>query len=309
MINDKCSGFSLLEILVVVGILAIAGVVMGSLFFDKDSQTCFERTVESIHEIEKAILGVTSDRVKGDVRFGGYVQDMGELPELFYVTQGGTAVRVKEDEKISQILEECKYPPQPKGFWTNDPEGTPDREEDDLIVSKTYWYEKLDLFRVGWHGPYLKPPSGGVVVDGWGNPFVFENVQGDFTITSLGADGKQEGEGFDRDIVHTIRKLDYMGSVSGYVSPQSVEGNDPVAVRVYYTPATSDCEKDDDRYKVTDCVGYMETTAKADGYFRFESVPVGTQRLLLVRQENKQQGYKIAVELGTMWLGTLGIMH
>lgn len=309
MINAKCSGFSLLELLAVTAILAFAAVVASPIFFDEAGQTHFERTVESIHEIKKAILGVTSDRVKGEVRFGGYVLDMGKLPELFYVTQGGKVVRVKEDDKISEILKNCKYPPQPKGLWTNDPEETPGRVEDDLIVSKTYWHKKLDLFRVGWHGPYLKPPSGGVVVDGWGNPFVFENVKGDdFTITSLGADGKQEGQGFDRDIVHTVKKPDYTGSVSGYVSPQSVSleecEDDPVTVRVYYTPATPGCEQ------VTDCVGYMETTAKPDGYFRFDSVPVGTQRLLLVAGETDDEiGYKIAVEPGTMWLGTLGLLH
>ena len=294
-------GFSLLEILAVVAIMAMSVTLMAPAIVNKSDQKLTERTIVSMEEIKKAVLGATSDRVKGDVRFAGYVLDMGKLPEFFYVTEEGEVVKVNEDDNISEIINNCKYPPQPRGLWTN----TPKDINDDLIVSKTYWYKSLDLFRVGWHGPYLKPPSGGVVMDGWGNPFVFENDKGDFTITSLGADGKQEGEGFDRDIVYTIKKSDYMASVAGYVSPQSVSlEDDPVTVRVYYTPVTPDCEL------VTDCLGYMETTAKFDGYFRFDSVPVGTQRLLMVAGETTDEiGYKIAVDPGTMWLGTLGVMH
>ena len=343
MIHGKCSsahlltcplshfpgspGFSLLELLAVAAILALAAAVATPIFLDKTDQTRFQRTIETTAEIEKAILGVTSDRVRGDVRFAGYVQDMGELPEFFYVTKKGKIVKVKEDDRISDILKDCKYPPQPKGLWTNDPKGTLNIKDDGLIPSKPYALLGgggflLEFIRVGWRGPYLKPPLSGVLEDGWGNPLVFENVDGDFVVISLGADGEEGGEGFDRDFVHTIRKVDYMGSVSGYVSPQTVSLSSKVKVRIYYAPATFDCELEESGdlpkcYRMTYCVKHMETTSKPDGYFRFDGVPIGTQRVLLVVQmipttaptKAVGRGYKLAVEPGTMWLGTLGPMH
>jgi len=51
-----------------------------------------------------------------------------------------------------------------------------------------------------WDGPYL-PKN--VPLDPWGNPYVYEcpGEHGDFDIISLGADGNQDGEDEDMDIV------------------------------------------------------------------------------------------------------------
>ena len=51
-----------------------------------------------------------------------------------------------------------------------------------------------------WDGPYL-PKN--VPLDPWGNPYVYEcpGGHGDFDIISLGADGNQDGEDEDMDIV------------------------------------------------------------------------------------------------------------
>ena len=285
MINVNSPGYTLLEILAVVAIIATSAAVMAPVFSDKGEQTRLETTLQSMAEIKKAILGTSSDRVRGDVKFAGYVQDMGELPKFI-------------DGQL-------------RCLWTNDPKRTPEDENDDLIPIKRYWYKRLEFVRVGWRGPYLKPPSTGRLLDGWGNPFVFENVSENLAITSLGADNKKGGRGFEQDVILTIRKTDYSGSVSGYVSPQSVyleqSQNHPVAVRIYYTPATPGSEKVRDLH-------YMEKIAHPDGYFHFEGIPIGTQRLLLVAQQTAQQtaqhrGYKITVEPGIMWLGTLGLVH
>lgn len=305
MTNAKCSGFTLLEILAVVVIMGLSVGLMASVLSDKGEQKRLERTLESMEEIKKAILGTTSDRVRGDVRFAGYVPDMGALPGLYDVL--GTPDDPSDD--------------QPKGLWTNDPKGTPENKDDDLILFKPYTYEKVEFIRVGWRSSYITVRFGGVIVDGWANPFIFENNDGDLIVTSRGADKKKGGGGFDEDIVQTIKKRDYMGSVSGYVSPQSVLLENPVHVRIYYTPAVDiDCqpivetkpdsaEKVGQYYVMTDCVDYMQTTAQPDGYFHFDAVPIGSQRLLLVVQERSECGYKLAVEPGTMWLGTLGLLH
>lgn len=52
----------------------------------------------------------------------------------------------------------------------------------------------------GWTGPYLK--SSKVLNDPWGNPVTYkvEDSGRGFTVTSLGADGRADGAGLDRDI-------------------------------------------------------------------------------------------------------------
>lgn len=44
--------------------------------------------------------------------------------------------------------------------------------------------------------------EGGIPLDPWGNPYIYlsPGTQGDFEIVSLGADGKEGGEGYDADI-------------------------------------------------------------------------------------------------------------
>jgi general secretion pathway protein G len=53
----------------------------------------------------------------------------------------------------------------------------------------------------GWKGPYLKKKQG--LVDPWGKPFVyvFPGAHGPYDIVSLGRDGKEGGDGEDRDLV------------------------------------------------------------------------------------------------------------
>ncbi len=55
--------------------------------------------------------------------------------------------------------------------------------------------------RTAWKGPYI---DGKLPMDPWGNPFVYK-VPGEagqpFSITSLGADGREGGEGLNADIV------------------------------------------------------------------------------------------------------------
>ena len=296
MINGRCSGFSLLELLVVVAIMAMSAALMAPAIGVKSDQKLTERTIVSMEEIKKAILGVTCDRVRGDVKFAGYVLDMGFLPGLYDVQ--GTPDDPSDD--------------QPKALWTYDPEGTPDNEDDDLVSYRPYLFEPhgspFEIIRIGWRGPYIKPPANDALEDGWRNPFRFQNINGVFTIISLGADNKEGGEGFDRDITLAIQKSDYTTQVSGYVSPQSAS-NPVTTVRISYAPGAG-CNPvpipgAGEYYLISDCK-YMEKAVEPDGFFLFNSVPVGTQRLLMV---TNTIGYKLALEPGILWLGTLGVMH
>ena len=53
-----------------------------------------------------------------------------------------------------------------------------------------------------WNGPYLKTAES--IVDPWGAPYVYRSPgqHGEFDLYTLGADGKEGGDGADRDIVN-----------------------------------------------------------------------------------------------------------
>lgn len=51
----------------------------------------------------------------------------------------------------------------------------------------------------GWNGPYLK--GGKLPPDPWGRPYRYAVQQGEFHVSSLGADGAPGGSGVNADIV------------------------------------------------------------------------------------------------------------
>ena len=297
MINAKCPGFTLLELIIILFMMGLFITLVSQASSDKVNDKNYERTIQSMQEIKKAILGTHSERVRGDIRFAGYVEDMGDLPKLI----NG----------------------QPRGLWTRDIYNTPDNKEDDLPKRNVYF--KIDETNggkkkggswtkgiyLGWNGPYLKPPAGGILKDGWGNPFIFKRIGNNFIIGSLGADGKQGGTGYDRDIVFTIRENEWLAPVAGYISPYSVYHSreeiadvglrDPngfdltVTAYIYYGPKSGD-----EPQKIT-------CQVDQDGYFYFDKVPIGTERILAITQDNLGKPIpKITVEPGINWLGNMG---
>lgn len=55
-----------------------------------------------------------------------------------------------------------------------------------------------------WGGPYLQ--HGVIPKDAWDNAFLYEKKDGTFIIKSLGADGKEGGEGENEDITNRSMK-------------------------------------------------------------------------------------------------------
>ena len=300
-------GFTLVELLVVVGILILSTALMAPVLVDRNNDTFDEMTRDVMAEIEEAIIGRPCERVRGDLVLGGYVGDMGRLPDLIdengqIVTKGG----------------------QPRGLWSRNIRGTADNSFDDLPEQKGYSPGHF-YFVLGWRGPYLGMPTGGVLRDGWNTPLIFEyeSGSGDLLITSLGADERPGGAGYAADIVHTIRANDYLASVAGYIPPYVVyhgtaleEGNtdidlireDPVemrrsgddedpldpddlvddeysqgmrrrfppgepegavTVRIYYAPRSGGSPNDELLLATSDHLDFHEVDVEADGYFAF----------------------------------------
>ena len=291
------TGFTLLEILAVVTIIGLSVTLMASVFAGNADQVCMERTLESMKEIKKAILGSHSQRIRGNIRFAGYVPNMGALPELV-------------DENGDEVTEGG----QPKGLWTSDINND---QINELPLYKSYKWggeygstlssPEHHIF-VGWRGPYLRPPAGGVLKDAWTNPFIFEKDGKNFVIKSLGADGSKGGTGYDRDIVIIIKDKDYLARVAGYIRPFArLYSNDSATVSIRYQPPEHGCPSG----KMLDCIlGQVMSVqvvqdGQDDGYFHFDDIPVGAERMLTV-SHSQFDIYKIDIEPGINWLGNMG---
>lgn len=313
--RNKCSGFTLVELVVVMALMAVAVFTTAQIFAGKDVEGRFGRTVEKMQEIKKAILGGGSNQLLGEMRFAGYVSDMGELPALWDIPYKGYT---------------CK---QPKGLWTPDL----DNDGDDDLVRWTTFVDKNHesnflgqaddatmTISLGWRGPYLETPKGRVLTDGWGNPFVFElNTpdDGDLTIKSLGADGNPEGLEYDRDIVLIIRKSHYLAPVAGYVAPNTFNDHTKVVVKLYYAPPEQQYNPFMKKWgdveipqpKIKDLRSYIIEGVKEDGYFLFEEAPISHERLLKITEPIQLNGathwsltfYRFSIVGAANWLGTI----
>ena len=177
MINDKWLGFTLVEVLVTLAIIALMGTVAGAVYYKGyHDEVAYQDTIEVLDTIKKAILGSNIPHNRG-VHISGYVADMGALP------------RLNKDR-------------QPEALW-NKTRG--------LKSSKYYEEERI---RTGWNGPYIREPDGGFLKDGWGNGLSFRcDKDGTLTIKSYGADMKQGGTELDKDIILRIKKYHYMAPI------------------------------------------------------------------------------------------------
>ncbi len=143
-------GFSLVEVLVVLSLMALLVLFLGSKIRNVDTEDKFYKTCHIMEEIKEAIIGKPGLYCNGIRQFTGYVSDMGVLPDLF-------------DENGKKV----EYNGQPRALWTRDIDGD---GNDDLPEWKYYGEAKI---WAGWRGPYITPPPDGILKDAWGNPFVF----------------------------------------------------------------------------------------------------------------------------------------
>ena len=179
--NDRRkTGFSLLELLVVLVILGFLTAMMAKVFTHGDDQKRFDETRTKMEEIKKALIGTSGAYANGQRQFAGYITDMGRLPEL------------NEDNQN-----------QPDSLW---------------IQENPMWkYDQGARIWMGWRGPYIETPQEGLLEDAWGDTFAFEVYDTGIDIISRGADNNPGGSNFNEDITLTIRKTQYRAPVAGRV--------------------------------------------------------------------------------------------
>ncbi len=141
----KQSGFTLLELLLVVFLLGVLAMTSFAVVQDGDDQQRFDATKTYYQLIKKAIIGDPTLTLNGETDVSGFVADMGRLPnclrELIEVSGCDGVIGLNAVTSINDDLP----------VWIQDPE-------------TQVWS--------GWRGPYLQgiPESGGLAFrDGWKN--------------------------------------------------------------------------------------------------------------------------------------------
>lgn len=177
------TGLSLIELLVVIVILAATAGMVISMTSGMDERLRFEETVRRLAEIRSAVLGPDVVSPTGEMLSGGYLQDVGWLPDS------------ADDLLQSPAISAGK------------------------VIPKLTYSRKWRTW-AGWRGPYLSTPpapegEGPSLYDDYGHPFYgwfceidpsqrsweMLRLSGDMAIRSTGADGTRNDEGdvFRRD--------------------------------------------------------------------------------------------------------------
>jgi prepilin-type N-terminal cleavage/methylation domain-containing protein len=218
---ESISGFTLLELVVVLAILAIVTALATREISYVQDQQRFDASQRGLQAIQEAVLGSPDDRLPDGTRtVSGFVSDMGRLPRVVLTSDNDPTLRE---------------------LWVN--------------TQPDVWFDfrpatNVDLeVRVpcGWRGPYIRLPFGSAALrDGWGNPFLLLSSD-DIPLTAadqeirivrhLGANGHRDtaDAGYDRDMDIAFSNQLFLAGIKGYVDVDDVPAgtNWMVTVRVF----------------------------------------------------------------------------
>lgn len=214
------SAFTLLELVVVLGILAVVTVVAVRSVDGLGNERLYAASIQQQDDLRASVLGAPTDTAPdGTSAVKGFVADMGRLPK----TRGGAELDLSELWENSGPVYGLRPADEPHGVLG-------DIQDPEVFVPG------------GWRGPYVRFPLGQNpnLIDAWGNRIV-SFADGDTThysrlrdaldqpiatpgqpvriIRNLGANGIRNvddvGIDQDRDIV--FRDSDFVGSAEGFV--------------------------------------------------------------------------------------------
>lgn len=177
-------GLTLLELVVVLGILAILSTVAVRSLEPLAEQTRYEATQRVLNDLRVATANDNSYQAVGGARvIGGFIADTGTLP-------------ASADDLLACPVGLVNHAVQ---TFDSDRDGT-----DDVTLSS------------GWKGPYLLLGAGqSAIVDGWGRAPIFSIGGTTLDIASLGSDGDSVApeDDYRADLTVSIPSRDYAGDI------------------------------------------------------------------------------------------------
>ena len=199
-----CSGFTMMEMIIVLSIIGILASLGLKAFDNVILNMKFESTIHEMEELKKAMVG-DPQAIQNDVRASfGYFGDMGSLPSSSLtdlITKGGQPAL-----QVNTTL--------------------------DMVYGWNGPYLRTTFTQ----------DANGNLTDGFGNAYVYSTTKtlsadGDSvyaTITSYGDDGSPKGGGTAADIIIELFKSDLYGSVYGNIYDVNDFGLDNATVTIYY---------------------------------------------------------------------------
>lgn len=191
------SGFTMVEILMVLGLVAILSVAGITMMTGSVDETRYDATVGELRQIRSALVGDTEAMQGGARSSFGYLGDNGALPTS---AQGLAALTAK--------------PAALPAFAVNN----------------------AARIGLGWNGPYLNTgASGGAFAfnDKWGRAYIY-TPGANATIVSRGADGAAGGTGMNQDITMTIPTELQTATVYGFLSSGGAAYNNAFQAEINY---------------------------------------------------------------------------
>lgn len=178
----KSRGLTLLELVVVLGILAALSTVAVRSLEPMADQARYQQSQNLLNELRMAVVG-ESYLTASDSSTTGFVSDTGTLPgNVQHLLQRPVSL-------IDRTLHAF------------------DSDRDTIVDVQ---------LTSGWNGPYLQLGAGqSDVVDGWGTEFTFLPGIGSLNITSLGSDGDSTlpEDGYREDLSVSVQSTDYLGTL------------------------------------------------------------------------------------------------
>ena len=234
------TGLTLLEMVVVLGILALLATVAVRSLEPIADQSRYETTKRQLETIRQAVADPQPIRqADGSVSFSGFVSDIGRLP----VSNGAGVLELVELWDGSMFT---TYP-----FSVRSGPATP------------IDYSEIVL-PCGWRGPYLQPARlEDGLYDGWGNPFVASigTIRTVEQITGISTTPVGDYNTLESDWSHAF------ATVSGVLTDGGQPANGTV-VLLYPDPP------------LTDTLAVMpDSDTAVDGSFVFNEVPVGLRAI------------------------------
>jgi len=146
ILTHRAAGFTLLELVVVIAVMAILATVAVRSLNGVEDQARFDSTQRGLSNVQSAIDGDRGLRQPdGSMVPNGFVADMGRLPNLFFGTDPAAELQELWTQPVGVSAYAIRSAPSP---------------DSDLKMGS------------GWHGPYLQMPFGQArLLDGWGNPY------------------------------------------------------------------------------------------------------------------------------------------
>jgi prepilin-type N-terminal cleavage/methylation domain-containing protein len=162
-LTRQVAGFSLIELLIALAILAAVTTIAIRATSGLQSQARYQATARSLTDIQNAIIGPSNERgPDGSAVVSGFVADTGRLPN--YLISANDPLGATNGDPLNELLAQNSIPT--FGFYQPNT-------------------DKSVLVGVGWKGPYMRLAAGPTYIrDGWGNSFHVYDASGNLLNTT-----------------------------------------------------------------------------------------------------------------------------